>query len=87
MALTWVSCGIDYPKLAEGETDYLVYRTTRPWDHAPGSLILTEAGGYVGSLDGIPWRAGEIAAHGIIAAADRATYDVVSHSAPPTTGH
>jgi fructose-1,6-bisphosphatase/inositol monophosphatase family enzyme len=87
MTLTWVSCGIDYPKLVEGETDYLVYRTTRPWDHAPGSLLLTEAGGYVGSLDGLRWRAGEIAAQGIIAAADRATYDVVSRSSPPAAKH
>lgn len=77
MTLTWVSCGIDYPKLTEGETDYILYRSVRPWDHSPGSLILSEAGGHVGSLDGSPWTAGEIDSPGLVAAADRATYDAV----------
>lgn len=77
MTLTWVSCGIDYPKLVEGETDYLLYGTARPWDHAPGSLILREAGGYAGSTEGSEWTAGDVAAPGVIAAADRATYDAV----------
>lgn len=77
LTLTWVSCGIDYPKLVEGETDYIVYRSTRPWDHAPGSLILTEAGGYAGALDGSRWRADTITPPGLIAAADQETYDTV----------
>jgi fructose-1,6-bisphosphatase/inositol monophosphatase family enzyme len=81
MTLTWVSCGIDYPKLTEGETDYVVYRSARPWDHAPGSLILTEAGGHVGALDGSAWQAGRIESPGIVAAADRATYEAVCRAA------
>lgn len=55
MTLTWASCGIDYPKLVEGETDYIVYGGTMPWDHAPGSLLLTEAGGVVGYPDLAPY--------------------------------
>ena len=54
MELTWVSCGIDYPKLAEGACDALVYRGTRPWDHVPGSLLLAEVGGAVGDPDEAP---------------------------------
>lgn len=52
MELTWVSCGIDYPKLAEGACDALVYRGTRPWDHVPGALLLAEVGGAVGDRQG-----------------------------------
>lgn len=51
LSLTWASCGIDYPKLVEAETDYIVYGGTMPWDHAPGALLLTEAGGVVGYPD------------------------------------
>lgn len=52
LELSWVSCGIDYPKLAEGACDALVYHGTRPWDHVPGSLLVSEVGGVVGSIDG-----------------------------------
>lgn len=55
MELTWLSCGIDYPKLAEGDCDALLYRSTRPWDHVPGALMVSELGGTVGSTDGEPY--------------------------------
>ncbi|HKX68797.1 MAG TPA: inositol monophosphatase [Intrasporangium sp.] len=77
LTLTWVSCGIDYPKLVEGETDYLLYGSTRPWDHVPGSLIVHEAGGRVGRTDGQPYVASDIAAPGLVAAASPAAYDLV----------
>ena len=48
MELTWGSCGIDYPKLAEGACDALLYRATHPWDHVPGALLVAEVGGFVG---------------------------------------
>ncbi|MEJ7796053.1 MAG: inositol monophosphatase [Nocardioides sp.] len=77
LELTWVCCGVDYPKLVEGEADYAVYRKGKPWDHAPGSLLLTEAGGHLGGFDGVPYspQGGEPA--GLVAAADQATYDLV----------
>ncbi len=50
--LTWASCGIDYPQLATGACDGLVYRGTMPWDHVPGALMIEEVGGVVGSTDG-----------------------------------
>ena len=49
---TGTCCGIDYPRLAEGEADVAVFWSPRLWDHAPGSLLLTEAGGVAGSLAG-----------------------------------
>ena len=75
--LTWVCCGVDYPKLVEGAADFALYRRAKPWDHAPGSLLLTEAGGFVGTFDGSPYRPQHDPPLGLIAAADRATYDLV----------
>ncbi|WP_137293283.1 inositol monophosphatase family protein [Nocardioides dongxiaopingii] len=45
LELSWVCCGVDYPQLVSGAADYLLYSGTMPWDHAPGGLLLTEAGG------------------------------------------
>ena len=42
--------GYDYISLVEGEKDFSVYYRTLPWDHLPGSLIFSEAGGYVRTL-------------------------------------
>lgn len=82
LRLTWVSCGIDYPKLVEGEADYIVYRSVAPWDHVPGTLILREAGGCVGTPDGQAYRPRLRPANGIVAAADTSTYETVRVSLP-----
>ena len=68
---------MDYPKLVEGEADYALYRKAKPWDHVPGSLLLAEAGGYVGTFDGAPYHPQADPPTGLVAAADRATYDLV----------
>ena len=39
LELTWVCCGVDYPKLVEGAADFIVYGRGNPWDHVPGSLL------------------------------------------------
>ncbi len=52
MQESWWCAGVDYPNLVTGTIDYLAYRKDWPWDHAPGSLLVTETGGYVGRLDG-----------------------------------
>jgi fructose-1,6-bisphosphatase/inositol monophosphatase family enzyme len=75
--VTWVCCGVDYPKVVEGSADYALYRRAKPWDHAPGSLLLTEAGGYVGTFGGSPYQPQGDPPVGLITAADRATYDLV----------
>ena len=68
---------MDYPKVVDGSADYALYRRAKPWDHAPGWLFLTEAGGYVGTLDGSPYRPQGDPPLRPITAADRATYDLV----------
>ena len=77
LELTWVCCGVDYPKLVEGEADYLVYRGTQPWDHSPGSLILEESGAFLGTFEGGRYRPQDDPPAGLVGAADRATYDRV----------
>jgi fructose-1,6-bisphosphatase/inositol monophosphatase family enzyme len=72
-----VCCGVDYPKIAEGDADYAIYSGTKPWDHAPGSLLLAEAGGYVGTFDAQAYRPQVPVSGGLVTAADRATYDLV----------
>ncbi len=48
-----LSCaGLGYTALARGEVDFLAGRVTKPWDHAAGALIVTEAGGHVARVDG-----------------------------------
>lgn len=77
LELTWVCCGVDYPKVAEGAADYALYRRGKPWDHAPGSLLLAEAGGYVGTFDGSPYQPQGEPPRGLITAADPGTYALV----------
>ncbi|MET9514537.1 inositol monophosphatase family protein [Streptomyces sp. NPDC002994] len=61
--------GVDYPRLAEGGQDFVLYHRTLPWDHAPGALLLTEAAGVVRRHDRSPYRPDD-ARSGLLAAAD-----------------
>ena len=51
-------CGVDYPDIATGDNDFLLYVNNKPWDHAPGALLVAEAGGGVFSWTGSPYHAG-----------------------------
>ncbi|MGA4669662.1 inositol monophosphatase family protein [Propionibacteriaceae bacterium Y1923] len=51
-------CGVDYPDIANGSNDFLLYVNNKPWDHAPGALLVAEAGGGVFSWTGSPYQAG-----------------------------
>ncbi|HQY99277.1 MAG TPA: inositol monophosphatase [Propionicimonas sp.] len=57
---SWGSCGIDYPKLIEGEVDFLSYRSMFPWDHLAGGLMATELGGRIATDTGVDYHAGVI---------------------------
>lgn len=76
MQLSWVCCGVDYPRLIEGAADYILYSRSHPWDHAPGTLMVTEAGGFAGHPDGTPYSPRSLRP-GLIVAADPRTYAVV----------
>lgn len=72
LAGSWVCCGVDYPHLVAGDVDFLLYGHANAWDHLPGALILSEAGGAVGHADGTPYSA-RSGGRGIVAASDPAT--------------
>lgn len=76
LELTWVCSGVDFPQLIRGSADFVVYARSQPWDHAPGALLLTEAGGYVGTLDGHDYDPRRTTG-GLVAAARRSVYDLV----------
>ena len=57
-----------YPRLVLGTNDIALFQKTLPWDHAPGSLFLREAGGVVRRPDGADYRVGD-QRRGMIAAA------------------
>lgn len=44
--------GLEYQLMLTGRIHYAVYLRTNPWDHAPGLMILDEAGGHTARLDG-----------------------------------
>jgi len=46
------SAGMEYVNLVEGRVHYAMFTRQLPWDHAAGSLIHREAGGYAAYLDG-----------------------------------
>ena len=64
-------------RLRSGEADHAVYHRTKPWDHAPGSLLLREAGGVVGDPGGRPYRPQDAEPRRLVSAADATTYDLV----------
>lgn len=44
--------GHDYPELAAGRQHFVLFWKSLPWDHAPGALLVREAGGVVKHFDG-----------------------------------
>lgn len=63
-----------YPRLMLGANDLALFWRTFVWDHAPGVLILTEAGGKVARFDGTPYAPGQTGT-GMLAAASPALWD------------
>ncbi len=68
--------GHEYRMLAGGHLHYLMYGKLMPWDHLPGSLIVAEAGGYVGRLDGSRYEVSHTAG-GLIVTTDRDAFETL----------
>ncbi len=63
------SCsGIEYLEILSGRADFNLYTRAMPWDHAAGTLMLTEAGGEGRRLDGQAYGPSQPTAGGVIAA-------------------
>jgi fructose-1,6-bisphosphatase/inositol monophosphatase family enzyme len=68
--------GHEYRTLASGHLDFAMYNKLMPWDHLAGTLIATEAGGYVARLDGSPYLPSHVDG-GLLATADRDTWQML----------
>lgn len=44
--------GFEYPRVATGAQDFVLFWRTLPWDHLPGVLLVEEAGGFARRFDG-----------------------------------
>ena len=51
--------GQEYPAMALGQIHWAIYGRNIPWDHAPGTLLISEAGGVARRLNGRLYRAGD----------------------------
>ena len=60
--------GFDYPAVVDGGQDFVLFWRTLSWDHAPGVLLLQEAGGIARRPDTSVYRPTDTA-EGLLAAA------------------
>lgn len=49
------SAATEYSAIIRGEKDFVIYYRLLPWDHAPGALAITEAGGAAIHVSGEPY--------------------------------
>ncbi|XAO71368.1 MAG: inositol monophosphatase family protein [Acetobacteraceae bacterium] len=68
---------IEYMMAASGHVHILYYRKVMPWDHCPGYVLLTEAGGYGALHHGAAYRIGHKAS-GLLYAPDQHVWHEVT---------
>jgi len=64
------SAGLEYVRVASGQTDVTMFWNSYPWDHAAGALIVEEAGGQAGFKNGVRYRPGVEELKGILVTGD-----------------
>ena len=62
--------GHEYLNILQGRAGFSIYRMTKPWDHAAGTLMLREAGGEAVQFGGASYVPGQPVNAGLIGAAD-----------------
>jgi fructose-1,6-bisphosphatase/inositol monophosphatase family enzyme len=65
---TLACAGNEYLDILAGAADFSLYRMTKPWDHAAGTLMLAEAGGGAVRFDGQAYSPAQPINAGLIAA-------------------
>jgi fructose-1,6-bisphosphatase/inositol monophosphatase family enzyme len=65
--------GHEYFLLASGAAQFALYNRLHPWDHAPGHLLHSEAGGFSARLDGTAYAPRD-ATPGLLLAPDSASW-------------
>ncbi|MGD1879819.1 MAG: inositol monophosphatase family protein [Kiloniellaceae bacterium] len=69
--------GAEYLRLAAGEIHFSLFTRLMPWDHVPGALLFTEAGGTALCFDGTAYTAGRYRDLGLLMAPDQASWDAL----------
>jgi fructose-1,6-bisphosphatase/inositol monophosphatase family enzyme len=72
----YLCTAFEYPAIIEGEQEFALFQRLLPWDHAPGALLLTEAGGAARHPDGNPFRP-DHTRRGLLLASSPAVWDEV----------
>jgi len=68
-SITTLRCaGAEYLEILAGRANFSLYRTTKPWDHAAGTLMLREAGGGAVQFGAAPYTPAQPHNAGLIAA-------------------
>jgi fructose-1,6-bisphosphatase/inositol monophosphatase family enzyme len=74
-ALPGTHCaGAEYPSIVTARQDFALFWRTLPWDHAPGALFVSEAGGVAARYDGTPYRPADPRT-GLLVARSRAVWE------------
>ncbi|MEH1012041.1 inositol monophosphatase family protein [Micromonospora sp. CPCC 206060] len=68
--------GREYLDLLTGDQQFVLFWRTLPWDHAPGVLLVREAGGVARRFDGTEYHPGDDR-RGLLVAADESTWQTV----------
>ena len=67
--ITTLRCaGAEYLEILSGRASFSLYRTTKPWDHAAGTLMMREAGGGAVQFGNAPYMPAQPLNAGLIAA-------------------
>jgi fructose-1,6-bisphosphatase/inositol monophosphatase family enzyme len=74
VAFDYRCAGHEYIALASGAVQFVLYNRLHPWDHAAGSLLHREAGGFGARLDGSPYCPRDTA-NGLLLAPDQASWN------------
>lgn len=81
--------GATYRRVLLGEDDFIVYWRTNSWDHAPGAVLVREAGGVVERWDGTDYRVDDDLTSLLVASSPRTAAQVratlLSPPPPPPT--
>jgi fructose-1,6-bisphosphatase/inositol monophosphatase family enzyme len=77
---SWLrSASHEYLNIAKGAAEFSVSSRLKPWDHLAGSLIVTEAGGYVRTWKGEDYgpRYQQGIDDGLLVASDKKVWDII----------
>lgn len=67
--ITTLRCaGAEYLEILSGRANFSLYRTTKPWDHAAGTLMMREAGGDAVQFGAAPYTPAQPHNAGLITA-------------------